>query len=419
MTRRAPASSRAHAGSAPRSASSAEVSGPSTRSASATPSASLIRRSSVRHWSSCSSSARTSASSSSRSSAWPSSSDSSRESSESAAARRSASGESPSYRNCATYPKSRERAKGDASGVVTSTRRTRRASRSPISSVSPGTSKTSWRHSRTASRTIGNEPNSLATWSSCEARCRCCHSGVRLPGLRRGSSSARAAHSRNREANSAELPTWSVTIPSISPLSKVTSWAPTGDCSVSKAVPGSDASSSSRSSPRRSASGRRSTIPSSACITWASMPYRSLRRAPSASAHGACTCAPNGEWITTRQSPSSSRNRSTTTVRSSGTCPHASRCSFRYVRRFSAAQASSPAASSRSRASSSGSAPTSRTKAPSARPSSSGRPSWSPFQNGRRPGTPGAGETRTRSRVMSSIRHEVVPSVKTSPVRDS
>ncbi len=59
-------------------------------------------------------------------------------------------------------------------------------------------------------------------------------------------------------------------------------------------------------------------MPSSACITWASMPYRSERRAPSASAQGACTWAPNGECTTTRQSPSSSRKRSTTMVRSSG-----------------------------------------------------------------------------------------------------
>lgn len=34
-------------------------------------------------------------------------------------------------------------------------------------------------------------------------------------------------------------------------------------------------------------------------------------------------------------------------------------------------------------------------------------------------GTLGAGETRTRSRVMSSMRQELVPSVKTSPTRDS
>ena len=37
--------------------------------------------------------------------------------------------------------------------------------------------------------------------------------------------------------------------------------------------------------------------------------------------------------------------------------------------------------------------PSSRTKAPTARPSSAGRPSASPFQNGSRPGCPGAGVT--------------------------
>lgn len=74
MARRAEDSSGAHDGSAPRSANSSSVSGPRTRRRSATPSTSLIRRSSVSHWSSCSSSDRTSASSSSRSSAWPRSS---------------------------------------------------------------------------------------------------------------------------------------------------------------------------------------------------------------------------------------------------------------------------------------------------------------------------------------------------------
>ena len=47
-----------------------------------------------------------------------------------------------------------------------------------------------------------------------------------------------------------------------------------------------------------------------------------------------------------------------------------------------------------------------RAKAPIASPSSRGRPSPSPFQNGTAPGTPGAGVTITRSRVISSIRHD-------------
>jgi hypothetical protein len=58
-----------------------------------------------------------------------------------------------------------------------------------------------------------------------------------------------------------------------------------------------------------------------------------------------------------------------------------------------------------------------RVNAPIARPSSKGRPGLSPFQKGIFPGSPGAGETTTRSRVMSSIRHADAPSRKTSPRR--
>src|SRR5664280_2071988 len=49
----------------------------------------------------------------------------------------------------------------------------------------------------------------------------------------------------------------------------------------------------------------------------------------------------------------------------------------------------------------------SRTNAPSARPSSIGRPRPSPCQNGILPGTPGAGETTTRSGRISSTRQLV------------
>jgi hypothetical protein len=55
------------------------------------------------------------------------------------------------------------------------------------------------------------------------------------------------------------------------------------------------------------------------------------------------------------------------------------------------------------------------TNAPSARPSSMGRPTASPCQNGSLPGTPGAGLTVTRSWPISSIRQELAPSVITSP----
>ena len=52
-------------------------------------------------------------------------------------------------------------------------------------------------------------------------------------------------------------------------------------------------------------------------------------------------------------------------------------------------------------------------------PSSAGRPIPSPRQNGTAPGTPGAGVTITRSRVISSIRQVVAPSRKVWPGRAS
>ena len=143
----------------------------------------------------------------------------------------------------------------------------------------------------------GRSPYSLATASSWAERWRCCHSGVRRPGCRRGSSSARAAHSRNRDANSADAPSSAVTSCSTSSGS-------------SSAIPAGGGS---------SASGTRITMPSSVCIACTSMPpYRSRSRAAIASAQGACTCAPYGLCRTSRQSPSSSRNRSRTRVLSSG-----------------------------------------------------------------------------------------------------
>ena len=174
--------------------------------------------------------------------------------------------------------------------------------------ASAGTSKTSCRHSRTVSSTIGNDGYCRATSSSCAERCRCCQSGDRRPGCRRGSSIARAAHSRNREANNADAPISAVTISLIS----------SGSISAIPVGGGS------------SASGTRTMIPSSVCTACTSIPpYRSRSRAAMASAHGPCTRAPNGLCSTTRQSPSSSRNRSTISVRSSGTAPVASRWSAR------------------------------------------------------------------------------------------
>ena len=85
----------------------------------------------------------------------------------------------------------------------------------------------------------------------------------------------------------------------------------------------------------------------------------------------------------------------------------------RRARRASGRRSGAPAPSS------SESATSSRDALPIAAPSSYGRPTPSPFQNGTAPGTPGAGETSTRSRVISSIRHVDAPSRNVWPARAS
>ena len=117
-----------------------------------------------------------------------------------------------------------------------------------------------------------------------------------------------------------------------------------------------------------------------------------------------------------RQSPISSRKRSITTVRSLGITRVAACCSRRKSTRLPAAS-SSRWYSSVSVAGSWSTAQ--RAKAPIAWPSSFGRPRPSPFQNGTAAGTPGAGETITRSRVISSIRQLEAPSRKVCPGRAS
>ena len=84
----------------------------------------------------------------------------------------------------------------------------------------------------------------------------------------------------------------------------------------------------------------------------------------------------------------------------------------RRARRGGARRAAAPAASDRLQSASS-----SRQNAPSARPSSIGPADPSPRQNGILPGSPGAGETITRSRVMSSMRQVVAPRMNVSPGR--
>ena len=92
-----------------------------------------------------------------------------------------------------------------------------------------------------------------------------------------------------------------------------------------------------------------------------------------------------------RQSPSSSRKRSTTRFVASGTTRVAVRWSSMKATRLAAAFSSSPDARLRARASAGVALASSAMKPPIAAPSSAGRPMPSPFQKGSRPGSPNAG----------------------------
>ena len=174
----------------------------------------------------------------------------------------------------------------------------------------------------------------------------------------------------------------------------------------------------SRGSGGSSTSGNLTTNPSSPQSVSTSAPVSSRIFAATAIAHGACTRPPRGDRTQTRQSPSSSRTRSTTTVVASGSARVAAIWSRRYCSRFSAARASrSCSRVSRSRAAAGGTRIRSCIRRPIARPSSRGRPGRSPFQNGILPGSPGAGDTSTRSCVISSMRHDEAPSTNVSPTR--
>ena len=168
-------------------------------------------------------------------------------------------------------------------------RRRRRGTRG-TSPRGSGSSRSGWR------RRAGRRPAGAAA----RAACGC-------PGRRRGRSSARAAFSRNRAAKRAVPPT------------AATTWSSTASASGKR----------SSSTPSRSPSGRRIAIPSSDQMLATSAPSRSRRRASIAIAQGAWTRPPNGVRSTSRQSPSSSRKRSTTTRRSVGRAPAASRSSSR------------------------------------------------------------------------------------------
>ena len=167
--------------------------------------------------------------------------------------------------------------------------------------TSDGISNWSRRSSRYVSSSAGNDPKRDATARRSAARFRCCHNGVRVPGRRRGRRSARAAVSRNRAAKSDVDPSWRITSPSTSSASGTSSIGSGG----------------------LSTSGKRMTNPSSPHITSTSMPVRFRMCAVTAIAQGAWIRLPSGDSRHTRQSPSSSRHRSMTMTRSSGTAPAA------------------------------------------------------------------------------------------------
>ena len=154
----------------------------------------------------------------------------------------------------------------------------------------PGTSNTSCRHSRTVSSTIGNVPYWLATESSCAERCRCCHNGVRRPAA----------------AAAAAVP---------APRTPGT-WPRTARSRRARAVTSCSTSSGASAAIRGRRRCRRRPAPASRCRRRCAAPARpwpgSARAAgprspaPTARAPGrrrGCGC-------TSRQSPSSSRNRS-------------------------------------------------------------------------------------------------------------
>mgnify|MGYP007132858122 CR=1 FL=1 len=219
---------------------------------------------------------------------------------------RSACGTSYWYMTAPTYPNSMFSANGDGVSVTVSLKEMTPERNPDITCFSAGRSYTSCRHSRAVSNSNGKFFRVRAALSSCAARSRCCHKGTRLPGLARGRNSDRAAHSRNRAA-------YSTLSPTCVPMMRCSS-------SVSN-------SSSSRIGRLLSPSGRRMMMPSSAAYTCPSNPYRCLIRVVMAMAHGSCTRLPYGEWTITRQSPSSSWQRSTTSSRSLGIVPVAARCS--------------------------------------------------------------------------------------------
>ena len=123
-------------GATKRSLTSSAVSGPSMRNRSTSPSSPRACQPSLVRCSSASTSMIASASNNSARGTSPSSSRSTFGSTLRAASRRSPMGVSPWYMNSPTYPKSRERAKGDGTSVSTSTTEVTRCAMSAMVCVS-------------------------------------------------------------------------------------------------------------------------------------------------------------------------------------------------------------------------------------------------------------------------------------------
>ena len=190
-------------------------------------------------------------------------------------------------------------------------------------------------------------------------------------------------------------------------------------CRTTSAWTSSGSGSSSRGSGGWSTSGNRTTNPSSPQSVSTSTPVSSRIFAAAAIAHGAWIAAaarrqdadaPVAELVAhaldddRRGVGDGARPRPSDR---GGTAAGSRRRARRDRARASAAR-SRPRGGMRSR---------SRIRRPIASPSSSGRPARSPFQNGILPGSPGAGDTSTRSCVISSMRQDEAPSTNVSPTR--
>ena len=255
-------------------------------------------------------------------------------------------------------------------------------------------SKTSRRHLAVGLEDDRERAVRLATASRSAERWRCIHRGVRWPGRRRGSSSARAAFSRKRAAKSAEPP------------------APSHDSSSISSGSSSerlDRRAASTPSGRRTAIRRRTRSPAPRRRAARAAAPRS--RSPTARGRGRRTargCRPASR----RARRGSARRRS---CDRSGARRWPRAASSRYAtgsRRelVEGGVVAQPRSPPRRRLGSS-----SRRKAPMRTAQLDRPPDASPCQNGILPGSPGAGVTITRSGGISSMRQVEAPSRNVSP----